>query len=736
MTKMLRDNFRMMRKWFVASFVICVLFLPSLAPAEITVRSDHPRIWITKDNIAEIRERNLSGSMKPYWETYKSRKLDGKDVNVYNVAHFALGYLITSNIEYANKVINFLKTGDLGSLRIEWSLIAFDWVYNAMSENDRDTIIKRLTAGWNADSYPHNPEDSVPFGEGTFVNWGWHNTQFKGIIFWGHHPAAGKALACAEAQWLDALKVMENIFPDGEYWEGFGYLRHTMPYAVLQMEAIKTATGIDHFKNSKAFRNHPYFIMYGIRPDDTCSRLDDMWVPENAGQFRSTLLILHHEYKDPYLQWYLNHWAPLDHPNNTGLFDIIYYDPSAPEQNLSNLPLAKHFKGWGVVYMRSGWNKGTYEAPPGDTFIEFKCGDFYSYHNQYASNTFNVYHKGALVAESLGYGEPGSTNRTVVHNTMLIYNSKEVFPNKAENDGGQRIVQWEVNRPHTYREWVDNPRKWEAGDIKKFEAIDEYVYLLGDATAAYNKNKLNKFEREFVFLQPNYIVVFDRVDTTRADFQKSWLLHSLKTPVLYQDSQEIIPPAGINSYDSKLVRIDRGDNLTGRLFIKTLLPSQSQIKVIGGPGYEIWFAGSNHQRIRRDKYEELADWRIEVQPQIPSKDDLFLHILYLTNISANSMPQAKLIQSKDNQMAGAQIENRLALFSKTGKNISKVDYSIVYKGSIRHLICNLEPNREYSVIDNEKFLKKVTSSAQGVLYFVIEGDGEQRISITEVIANE
>ena len=239
-----------MKKILTLAIIILIIdVIVGTTNAQIAIRSDHPRIWITNDNIAEIRQRNLNGSMKIYWQTYETRKLSGS-VNAYNVKDFALGYLITGNQEYALKAIEFLKTGDLGSFRIEWNIIAYDWLYNAMSDSDKEIIMQRLI-DWDNNPPPDNPEDCIG---NDFVNWNWHHTRLAGIAFWGDHPAAEKALACAEAWWGDCLKIMENIFPDGEWWEGFGYLRHTIPYAVMQMEAIKTATGIDRFKNSEAFK--------------------------------------------------------------------------------------------------------------------------------------------------------------------------------------------------------------------------------------------------------------------------------------------------------------------------------------------------------------------------------------------------------------------------------------------------------------------------------------------------
>lgn len=43
------------------------------------------------------------------------------------------------------------------------------------------------------------------------------------------------------------------------------------------------------------------------------------------------------------------------------------------------------------------------------------------------------------------------------------------------------------------------------------------------------------FTRQFVFLKPDYFVVFDRVESTKPDLKKTWVLHTKSEPLVQGD---------------------------------------------------------------------------------------------------------------------------------------------------------------------------------------------------------
>ena len=80
--------------------------------------------------------------------------------------------------------------------------------------------------------------------------------------------------------------------------------------------------------------------------------------------------------------------------------------------------------------------------------------------------------------------------------------------------------------------------------------------------------------RQFLYLPPDHFVVFDRVASTEAEYPKTWLLHTANEPVI----------AG---------REFRADQDQGRIFCRTLYPTDAVLDKIGGPGKEFWADGRN-----------------------------------------------------------------------------------------------------------------------------------------------
>ncbi len=63
-----------------------------------------------------------------------------------------------------------------------------------------------------------------------------------------------------------------------------------------------------------------------------------------------------------------------------------------------------------------------------------------------------------------------------------------------------------------------------------FETNDVYSYVAGDATKAYSPAKCRLALRQMVFLYPNRFIVCDRVESTKAEYPKTFVLHTATEP--------------------------------------------------------------------------------------------------------------------------------------------------------------------------------------------------------------
>ena len=303
--------------------------------------------------------------------------------------------------------------------------------------------------------------------------------------------------------------------------------------------------------------------------------------------------------------------------------DFLWRDPTVEKGDLDGFRRSHVSRGAGYVHARSSWDE---EA----TYFYFKCGDRFTAHQHLDVGHFLIYKHEELAGDGGHYdafGSPHDVNyhlRTIAHNTILVDDPAETWPgiragSVTGNDGGQAH-----NWPHhngavaDAADWLKDRQLYDVADLLAFEDREDYVYVAGDCTRAYAPEKIEYFTRQIVFSRPGTFVVFDRVASRDARFQKTWLLQAAKRP-------EGAPP--------KLV-ITNG---RGRLFVETLLPRDARVKLVDGA--DLYRYGGREYPPRRDT-GPAPECRVEVSPSKPARVDFFLHVLTAADDSVESAPEA------------------------------------------------------------------------------------------------
>jgi hypothetical protein len=236
-------------------------------------------------------------------------------------------------------------------------------------------------------------------------------------------------------------------------------------------------------------------------------------------------------------------------------------------------------------------------------------------------------------------------------NTIAVQEPMELFPTTAiaanpsqagqlnVNDGGQRVLRrtddngvigaYGSSDLSTYEKYKTQEPFYETGDIKTFEHATCHDYVACDVTAAYdspgyttdgNMPKVKEVSRQLVFVRPEVIVVFDRVDSLDPSFQKRFLLHASGTGVM--------PKVTGSTFT-----IDNGG---GRLLGQTLLPAGAAINLVTN-----WsVAGKPYppDMTALPNEPELGGNRLEVVSAAPALRDYFLHVFDATDPSKSSLP--------------------------------------------------------------------------------------------------
>jgi len=205
-------------------------------------------------------------------------------------------------------------------------------------------------------------------------------------------------------------------------------------------------------------------------------------------------------------------------------------------------------------------------------------------------------------------------SQTVAHNCVLVHKPGEQTP-----------PHWGRTSDEPEAKICHGGQILGAANVLAFATCPIFSYVASDASPVY-RGKTSAAVRQFLHVQPDFFVVYDRVDSTDATYRKEWLLHTQNEPVM----------------DGSLLRADCGK---GRIFCETLLPAGARIAKVGGPGHEFWASGKNWEL--DPKYLKIAwarakkcgvgpyfgNWRIEVSPPTPAKQDRFLHVLTATDVS-------------------------------------------------------------------------------------------------------
>lgn len=270
---------------------------------------------------------------------------------------------------------------------------------------------------------------------------------------------------------------------------------------------------------------------------------------------------------------------------------------------------ARHFERLGQIVMRSGWK-------PDSAYCMFTIGaDPRTFgHKHWDEGNFVIYRNGYLALDSGSRGWETDTNlryyyaQTVAHNCVLVHKPGEKMPFHWGRTSDEPEAQ--VNHGGQYEG---------SGLLRAFRTTSRYTYVAADLQKVY-ESKCREIVRQFVHLQPNVFIVYDRVVSESPSYRKEWLLHFQNEPT-------------VNGMD--VTAACDG----GRIFCRTLLPTNAVLSKVGGPGREFWSSGknwaldpkfvveANRKGESCGKGPYFGKWRLEVAPALPSEEDRFLHVL-------------------------------------------------------------------------------------------------------------
>ena len=655
--------------------------------------SDHPRMFVNKAALPALAANAKGPLAKEYKiikETADKAVKDGivkphnRFVRPMDMVCSGICYLVERELgNEANQYVEAIKKywGDGTVLNREgdgffgYYGMVYDWIYDALSPEERKTYGDQL--GQWLRYYTDVSEITLKNGHWWYnQTWGPAHLNTPNTRD-GITPKLFVALALKDAgtiheqdavRFLDswAKRVPAECIPafdeSGGVWTesmghgGYGPIS-VIPWA---FEAWRTATGEDLFKKCAPASYLSEMTRWAVHLTvPFCDKT--AWIDDNRSSklraFSRVAPILAARYNDPVANGVSDQSAK-ESWNRVPWARFLCYKPQIKPSNpgKENYPAAHLFKGAGHVYMRSRWND------PDATWAFFGAGPKLAGHSRDDEGSFLLAKKGWLVLRAQGQGHNDSNyymGGSLAYNIVTIYNPDEKFRRTTsrgsdgvnnENDGG--LIRY-VYTTHT---------RDDRAEIKTYHHDDTLTYAAADISQGYSSDKVSEVTRQFVYLRGKreFIIIFDRIDATNADFPKTFFLHIPGNPTV-NGTEKVLIPDHVFSYtgDTATWLSDpAGEENTlstgkARAFLKTLLPKGATITKRGGKGHELWghphepTAQYNHTSSRSNR-PPIVPWRLEVEAPIgKNKRDYFLHVLEIGDEADTSMSDAELVE-RDN----------------------------------------------------------------------------------------
>lgn len=692
-----------------------VSFQVNNAPAPTGILAAHPRLALNPTRLAELRAAacyDANGNVipnctpTPQWVKLRDyvQLCYNTPANCYIVQphQFALAYLITGNVNYANRAIAKVDEGIADGFdeeRTNFFLHAddhiadcafvFDWLYSLLTPAKRATYIdymNRLVQEiyvedalnnpfYEADRWARNDPDNnyyyaqmlcamldgiATYGENDFtVPLNGNNVPLD--LYFHRESRSYNDIMQFVTDKLEREAQAAWIVPRGAgggWHEGVDYGTAAKNQIFALYLYLKLAGGKDYFTTTTFPRTAALFHIYAVQPGTDVRYNGGDSGREKAVYLspyeRETAIQLARGLEGTIESRYLQNWARREMPDmDTGWqhmypADFLWTNVNYPESDYTALPLSYYAgsttsdAGLGWVNSRSSWAADAVS-------VSFVCSDRVTNHQHKDQNSFVIYKgtgtDGWLAIDANFCSESnGLTKDGAVHNTVLV-------------DGADQ-------------RYADFNRK-----PVKHEFTNEYSYVLGDAADAYWTNPgsyssggepyLKTYMRELVHAMPNYVVVYDRV-TPLAKFSN--------VPIAYV----------LNTRNAPTINGNTATAISGpnKLIQKTLLPSSG---------------------ITTTTANSMGCRRLLMQRSTPTPNTQFLNAIWV-GPATGSMPATDLVNSSTNNMVGTHIK-------ETGRNIvvmfsseptgdvppSSVTFQLSTIENTTNYLFGLLPETEYNV---------------------------------------
>lgn len=639
-----------------------------------------PRIWVNEQSLPQIRANLTKGENAPLWARVREQAakpfsftvapnteigyntalerttvvkafvhlMDGDQTRGHEAVALARDYLAA--VEFDNLLD---ITREIGSAIYSGALV-YDWCYDVMTPEDRDSIRKNLMRladdmeiGW------------PPFRQ-MIVNGHGNEAQLNrdllsmAIAVYDEDPLPYRYCSYWILEELAPMRKFEYQSP--RHNQGISYGPYRFNWDLHAAWLFRRMTGRPVFDDN--IGGVYKFWLYMRLPNGQMLRDGDGFSDGRQVNLGLTPLLSYAYTGDPIIK---GDFLRQDGLARDPILVLLLNDPNlAARESLAALPMTLDFGPiLGSMVARSGWNL---KPNANDVVVEMKGGGYHFGNHQHSdAGSFQIYYRG-LQAVDLGqygfYGTPYDSNfckRSVSHSMMLVVDPNEKFAGTTSNDGGTRNVR---TCPLTPEQTVKDPTFANGKGISSsYGPVPErpfFSYFSVDLKSAYS-DKIREYVRTFCFLNlgneqtPAALVVLDAITAANPQFKKYWQVNSLNPPEATADG---------------VVLSNSSEGLTGKVRIRMLRPKpeEREMQILSGEAANSVF-GQSFTPPAPTKPEGHGV-RVMFSPKTAQASDVFLTVMPMSNAEAPELP-IELAESPT--IFTLTLADRVVVLSKTGK---------------------------------------------------------------------
>ncbi len=762
-----------------------------LPPNTPLARGEHPRIFMTAKDIADLRTRINTYYKSDFqqfvnhMDSMYSMKPGTGDVSDWNdltgtARSYALLYQVDPStisgisarytkeqygrkaIEYGLYIANALpadwnephhgpatlsgKKGGVPTLALQ---VVYDWTHDLSSLAEKRTIVDRLIVLWNNRYARERVKLENHYTANTHV-------YGAALCFYGDEELGSSYMSKAKVM-MDSFQdvfvesqigVSDVLYEGSSDWhEGDSYSMDGYTGIQLLAAAAGSALNKNYWAEHGWLKYSPYYLYYNIMPmayqgtyyfaqQNTSRALEGNAVPVSNIMNMAAAKLAD---VDPDLAGFAA-WFAEQSPYGVDVDDYKYYEPHIYDFFYKFIFGTKHVRKktpyeaeipLSVKLGQSYVLRSDHEYDS-STLIQFFAQTYWypNGHNEPEIGALNIHRFGPLAVSATNTKNAGDGIPSAQSDGkgMAQNNVFGIFSDKKLSENMGSIRMDDTDKPELYKEGANA----HIGTTESWQVADDFDYINYNYTRSYKGgNNVKLARRAIVYLRgevnQEYLVVLDRVDATG---EKYFVLHTTM-PAEVVDGQWNSAAAGWKTTGARTVSVtNRMDKAHGRMYVTSVLPKSGQFYMMSGRGKEWVWADGTSLNYNASDFGELAAFILSQSTlQVRSSENQFLTVMQLGDANTMSEPASVEDVSGGVYIGALMNRERLVLFSKNETPLQNFSYTITSNKPVKHFIGEMKRGYQYTVRKNGTVVANGVTGRDGTISFTDSPGGKTTYSV-------